>query len=1058
MTTKSSGVERSLLILIAVACLQSLVVEVGADDSGDAALRDYLSGNGLLNRGLYDLAVKEYQGFLSKHAGHEKASVARYGLSVSLFRLQKFEDAARELDKLRKLTDFEFSAEVSTMSGQAHLATGETKEAVMSFRETVTRYGDHDLADDAGSGLVESLYREREFAGALEACGDFSNRWPENPLRERVEFFGGLCEMATGDYEAAAKRYGPFLEKFAKGPFAEQVSLLLAQCHQRNRSVDAAIAQYRKVLTQSTKDFVPDALLSLGGLLYEKGAYGEAATVLDRLLEKYKSHPNAPRAVFQRALVYFATENYKRAYKAFQVAEQFDKATADRSSYWSGKCKLRLEEFGKAAERFAGAYEKYSDSSLAPLMLYDRGVALLQAEDSDSALDSLELFRKRFEDHELVPSAMNMIATTLHNQKKFAASRKLCDEFRSRFPDHELSPGLAFLQAENLFFAKSYKEAAIGYREVLEKYGSDGRGDLAKLRLATSLYRLDAFDEARELFEAVASLADVDAMYQPALLGLGDILFQCGEWKQAEQRLDAYLSFGTSQPSADDALLKRALSRQRQEKFAEARTDYEELLARFDDSAHRLQARFELGQVLVSLDEPEKAKEALEAVLSEGDDSRFAPHALNHLAALAMKSGDYDRSAKLYEMAGRSKHVDSLAPNLLFQEAQSLMAAKDFAGAEKSLSSFVSRYGEDDRASQAGGQLVIAIARQDRCDDALATFDVLPSGTLLRLEGSLVAAVQYERAWCLRSVGKTDEAATVYHEILDGKAPEDTARHVMLELGEILASKGDFKDAAKVLGKLHESLSSGDGDALQAIREKGTYRLAVCAFELGEFEKAASLFEEFLGSFEASQHSASASFFAGEAYYKLGRHDRCAKHMGRIIEKFAEHDVVGPALLRLGEATAVLQRWAVSEQAFDTYLSRFGDSDVWYQAQFGRGWAREHQKRFDEAMNDYGSVVEKHKGATAARAQFQVGQCLFAKKDHEAAVRELLKVDILYAYPEWSAAALYEAGRCFEKLAKPAEAQSQFRRVAENFSETAWAKLALKRLNDVSTASALPGQ
>ena len=75
-----------------------------------------------------------------------------------------------------------------------------------------------------------------------------------------------------------------------------------------------------------------------------------------------------------------------------------------------------------------------------------------------------------------------------------------------------------------------------------------------------------------------------------------------------------------------------------------------------------------------------------------------------------------------------------------------------------------------------------------------------------------------------------------------------------------------------------------------------------------------------------------------------------------------------------------------------------------------------------------------------------VFQCLFAKKQCEEAARELLKVDILYAYPEWSAAALYEAGRCFEALGKPVEARAQYATVVEKHDKTKGAELANQRL------------
>ena len=73
-------------------------------------------------------------------------------------------------------------------------------------------------------------------------------------------------------------------------------------------------------------------------------------------------------------------------------------------------------------------------------------------------------------------------------------------------------------------------------------------------------------------------------------------------------------------------------------------------------------------------------------------------------------------------------------------------------------------------------------------------------------------------------------------------------------------------------------------------------------------------------------------------------------------------------------------------------------------------------------------------------------------------MRELLKVDILYAYPEWSAAALYEAGRCFVLMNDSVQARQQFTTVTEKFKDTQWAKLAGEQLAELSASSSLPGK
>jgi len=254
-------------------------------------------------------------------------------------------------------------------------------------------------------------------------------------------------------------------------------------------------------------------------------------------------------------------------------------------------------------------------------------------------------------------------------------------------------------------------------------------------------------------------------------------------------------------------------------------------------------------------------------------------------------------------------------------------------------------------------------------------------------------------------------------------------------------------------------LAKGEGgNGPSELREQGSYQLAVCEFESKRYKIAVELFDEFLARFPDSSLVASASFLAGEANFQEGRFDAATAHLKRVVEQHSSDAVFAPALLRLAECHAQAQRWSASERAYADYLDRFAGSPQWFQAQFGLGWAREQQKRYDEAIRAYETVVAKHQGPTAARALFQIGECLFAQNRFDEAARELLKVDILYAYPEWSAAALYEAARCFERMNKTAEAQDHFRQVAEKHGETRWAQLATQRLSELSAAASVPGR
>ncbi|MCH6552082.1 MAG: tetratricopeptide repeat protein, partial [Planctomycetes bacterium] len=152
--------------LISIICALVLCVAParGQDTIDDStALRGYFTGNGLLNREMYELAVPEYRRFLDDHADHEKAPVARYGLAVSLFRLARYDEAVVELKQLRPRAGFAYAAEVLTILGQCQLARGQFDMAAECFGDVLREHPGHDLADDAAALAAESLYRAGRF-------------------------------------------------------------------------------------------------------------------------------------------------------------------------------------------------------------------------------------------------------------------------------------------------------------------------------------------------------------------------------------------------------------------------------------------------------------------------------------------------------------------------------------------------------------------------------------------------------------------------------------------------------------------------------------------------------------------------------------------------------------------------------------------------------------------------------------------------------------------------------------------------------------------------------
>ncbi|MEE8252565.1 MAG: tetratricopeptide repeat protein, partial [Hyphomicrobium sp.] len=376
--------------LLALAGLSSCFVwcaRANADDGGDAVLREYHSGNGLLNRGMHKMAAAEYGKFLATHGNHKKAPTARYGLGVCLYHLGQYDEAAKELGKVSKLKDFDFAAEVATLLGQCHLARQEYAEAAVSFGRVVQDYAGHDTADDAAALAIESLYRAGRLEGVQPSFGLFVKNWPASPLRERAEFFAGLARMGLGDHGKAAERFGAMLNRFPAGVFAGQATLLVAQCHHRNRQPERAKSFYEAVLKLGDERYLPEALHGLAVVMQQAGKTKRAAALFQRLLEKFSESTLASPTLVSSAWLrlgqcHHELGEYKEALSALASVASDDVQHADDAAYWSAKCEFKREKFGRAAGKLKSAIQRYPKSELAPEMRYDLAIALLRSDDA----------------------------------------------------------------------------------------------------------------------------------------------------------------------------------------------------------------------------------------------------------------------------------------------------------------------------------------------------------------------------------------------------------------------------------------------------------------------------------------------------------------------------------------------------------------------------------------------------------------------------------------------------------------------------------------------------
>jgi TolA-binding protein len=1008
---------------------------------GSAALA---TAHGLLGRGLYDLAAEEYRRFLKDAPAGDDERLARYGLGVCAYRQKQFAEAVEAFTALAALDGFPYMPDVLAMLGRARLETGQFSDARTAFDQLLAEFPDHALAENAGAGGIEASYRLGEQAETRRRAREFVARYPQSPNLAAARFYGAAAALAENDAAEAAATFAELLPGTTDPAFGAQIRLYWADALARlDRTGDAA-EQYSAITKDADSSLRDEALLRLAAIKIRGGDSAQAGTLADELAARLPAGAQRSAAWRIAGRARFDAGDFGAARKAFTHAlDDATPAEQAEAEYWQAKCDLRSGNAVEVASTLARLSAAPDAAGLRAEIRYDWAVALTQQDAFARAEEQLVALLTDTPEHALAADAAYLQAWCVYRRGAYADSAALCGKFLTEHADHAQAPSAAFLLAENAYLAEDWPSATTRFTAFIEKYRADARIPTAQLRLGLIAYRKGDTEVAESWLHQLSLAGDVAREFRPALLALGDIQFQKGRWTEAAALLQRYIDSGPADSSTGSALLKLAMSHESMAQPREAVAALDRLLESSPDPENRTRALFERGRLKRGMSDLVAADKDFAAAIELGADPTVLANAHLIRGVLARERGDENAAADHFAAAAQTPSSADSQGEAAFQQAQSLMALERFADAENLLADFASHYPAHARTGAAAAQRALAVSRQGRADEAAKLFAALEPSSA-NLDDATRAAVSYENAWTLRAQNDLPGARAAYAQLVDNLRADPALRgRGILELAELDMAERQFEPASERLERWRaEPTFASLPPELQSAAQA---RSGICLFELGRHADAAQRLSEISAENAAGPLAPQVGLYLGEAYSQLGQLEKAAAAFENLATRYPASPAGDLAQLRWGETLAALHMWVRSGEVLSAYLERDHDTAHTAQARFGLGWALENQQRYPEAMSAYARVASD-RGPLAPRAQFQLGECLFAQDKSEAAATELLKVDILFAQPEWSAAALYEAGRCFEKLQRAEDARKQYAAVVERFADSSWARLAAEKL------------
>jgi TolA-binding protein len=1002
--------------------------------------------NARLYQGRYPDAVRAFDDFLRNGAGDPRALTARYRVGELCYLLGDLPRARRELEAYTAAANGHPGLEMAwTYLGDVASGLNDPARALAAYEKSIAAYPKGRMANRARFGLARVLSESGKRDRALRLFQELAQRGgPEWADRAWLQI--GLLRQSTGEFAEAAEALAALERAVPQSTLRSEAQLLRAQCLLKlGRALDAE-PLLRSLAAEPEGPFGPRAALELAIHDLDRGRPDTALATLDEALKRFPKAPEAPALLFRSA-------------EALQKQDRRAEAQA---------------RFLKLAE--SETKDPWADDAL-------RRAAQLALEQQDAATARrlAATFTTRYPQSPLFAEVKLIEARAASLQGKPGEAIAILEPL-VKVPEAKVQPNAANL-APALSQAVRY-ELAIAYRAVGRS--ADANAALSKLtKEASSAYTADA----------------------QFLLGQAHV--EEGRYAAATALLEDYLATNPKGEVSEFALAHLVVARVGTDRLDHAGKALAILAERFPQSkllaptrvrfaeaalrAHQPQRAVDQFRLVVDLDSTKET--AARADTAGGSAAVALPLKIRALAGLGKAQSELGKPvdaatafARILELAPN----DPVASRIALERGRSLETGRESDAALDAYSQVIERFGNSEQALLARLARARLLAKLGRNKEAATEYNRFFAGTKAQAQSILATgglpedAVLAEWGWALLDAQQPAEADRVFTRLIQDHPQSRYAAEARFNLAESANEARDFGKVVQLLTPLaalpltpsksnaasadrkNDSLKPLEGseptqdESLRRLMPAILYRLGRTQFELRDWEPALTTFDRLLKEFPENPYRREATFLRAATAMKQGNFAvALAGFSALLAEPPAESDPTGfiPSIrLKQIECWVGLKRWKEVLEATQVLKRELAaDESAIAEADYARGRAFLGLGQLQTARTAFQAVIGARQGKDddlAAQAQLMCGESYFHEDQFHEALREFLKVDILYQAPRWQAAALLEAGKVYERLDHWADAAETYQRLLSRFPRDQSAGEARNRLRDAGPRAA----
>ncbi len=1007
--------------------------------------------HGLLRQRKFDLAAEEYNRFLDGGPKGPDRIDALFGLGNAELYRSRYKEARDAFATFLDEAPGDSRARTARYRlGELSYLNGDLPAARRALEAFTASKGDHAGLEMAWTYLGDVCFGMNDLPGARQAYERSLTAFPRGRMADRARYGLGRTFAGLGDRDKAVR----VLRDLAQQGAAEWVDRAwlqigtIQQAAGRFAEVVEAMTALERAAPTST--LAHEARLRHAQALVRLGRTEEAETLLKKLV----GDPAEPLSAY--AALELATIELERSHPEAALSILEAAARKPPPPPLISAVQFRTAEALRKLDRLPEAEAMF--------------LRVVESDPNDAWADD----------------ALHRAAQTAMDRGDVATARKLAGGFPGRFPRSPLRADVALIEVRAATMAGDHRAAATLLESLLKtsQAAKDGSGsslsarasEEARYELALAYRATGRPAEAEAILGRLAELKGSPVAANAQFL-LGQEHVEAGRYVQGLGLLERYLAGYPRGDVAESALAQLAVAQYGAGRSEDAFKTMAILSQRYPAGKALPRTRLRLAEAALAAHHPDQAAEQFRLLLTRSPraeretttlDPSLRIRALTGLGRALNALGKPGEAAEAFASVLELAPGDPTSAEIAMARARSLESARKPDDALAAYALAEQKFPKTEPGLRAALARARLLAKLGRNSDAAGVFERLSADPETRESlaraGATADVLLAEWGWSLVNASKPADADRVFSRLLKEHPDSAYAADARFNLAESANQAHDSAEVIRLLSPLAARKTAEDPkearppgveaspDPARRILPAVLYRLGRTQVEIQDWSGAAATLGRLLDEFPDNPYRREARFLRAEAALKLG--DAAAAESG-FTALLGEPAVTGdpPAFSRVVRLKQIacwvaLKRWKPVLLAIQSLRSELAaDDPAVPELDYARGQTLMGLGRLDDVRGAFQAVIDARPAVElAAQAQLMRGETFFHEDRLHEALREFLRVDILYNAPRWQAAALLEAGKVYERLDQRADAVETYERLAARFPKEPDAATARARL------------